>query len=288
MTMTRYGALCALAILVPTPHHGARGNDQTAAAVATPIEDALDALLQPRADSAGILEISAGADYSSGRYGALRATRVYYAPLGVSYRAGRWRFAADSGVLRIEGPVDYASILELTAQEASDLGLDTDDISVSGIADTAVSATYGIYENFDRLLFVDLGGRVKVPTASRAKGIGNGKFAGDLQIDMIKLVDRWSLLASASYGFRHHGRGNRDTATASFGVGRYLTDATSIGALYEWRRSSDRRARSGRDVIAYLSHRFSERVSVTAYGGRSLISTGVAAQAGVRITYRPW
>jgi hypothetical protein len=286
MTICRYGALCALAILVLAPLHRAHGNDQPADPAATPVEDILNALLQPRAESAGIWEASIGADYSSGAYGASRATRVYYAPLGISYRSGRWRFAADSGLLRVRGPVDYASILDLTPEEVSGLGLDTDDVSLSGVADTAVSATYGVYENFDQLLFVDFGARVKLPTADRSKGLGNGKVAGDLQIDVIKLVGRWSLLASAAYGFRHHERGSRDTPSASFGLGRSLTEATSIGAIYEWRRSSDPRAKDGRDVIAYLSHRFSDRVSVTAYGVRSLISAGVETQAGVRFTYR--
>ncbi|MDP2326442.1 MAG: hypothetical protein Q8N51_20795, partial [Gammaproteobacteria bacterium] len=242
--------------------------------------------LQPRAEGRGIWEFSIGSDYSSGTYGAARATRVYFVPLGIVYRTGRWRFAADSGVLRVKGPVDYASILDLTPEEVSDFGLDADDVSVSGAADTALSVAYGIYENFDQLLFVDIGARVKLPTASRTKGLGNGKVAGDLQVDMIKLLGRWSLLGSVSYTFRHPERGTRHAPAASVGVGRTLTDSTSLGAIYEWRGSPDRRAKDGRDVIAYLSHRLSDRVSVTAYGVHSLVSTGAQTQAGVRFTFR--
>ena len=284
MKTVRYRAcLCALAILA-VPLEGARGNDQPADPATMSIEDALDALLQPRAET-GIWELSLGADYSSGTYGAERATRVYYAPLGLSYRTGRWRFAADSGVLRVRGPVNYASILDLTPDEVSRFGLGGD-ASASGIADTTLSATYGAYENFNQLLFVDIGLRAKLPTASRAKGLGNGKFAGDLQLDVIKMIGRWSLLASASYGLRLHERGSRNAPSVSAGLGRNLTEATSVGAIYEWRRSSDPRAKDARDVIAYVAHRFNDRVSLTAYGVRSLISTGVEAQAGVRLTHR--
>jgi hypothetical protein len=281
MRLVRYGAaLCALAIFAS----GAQANDQPADLAAIQLEDALDALLDPRTE-AGSWEVSVGADVSSGTYGASRPTRVTYAPFGVSYRTGRWRFAVDSGVLQVKGPVDYASILDLTPEEVSRLGLE-DDVSTSGIADTSVSATYGLYENFDQLLFVDVGARAKLPTASRARGLGNGKFAGDLQLDVIKVIDRWSLMASAAYGFRHHERGSRDTPSFSVGLGRTLSDATSIGAIYEWRRSADPRAKDGRDVIGYIAHRFNDSVSLMAYGVRSLISTGVEAQAGVRLTYR--
>lgn len=286
MTTFRYGALCALTILALAPWRSAAGNDQPADPSATPLDDALHALLQPRTEATGTWELSVGSDYSSGTYGAARATRVYFLPLGISYRSGRWRLAADSGVLRVKGPVDYASILDLTPEDVSNLGLDADDVSVSGAADTALSVAYGIYENFDQLLFVDIGALAKLPTASRTKGLGTGKVAGDLQVDMIKLLGRWSLLGSVSYSFRHQQRGQRHSPAASIGVGRALTDSTSMGAIYEWRGSPDRRARDNRDITAYLSHHISDRVSVTAYGVHSLVSTGAQAQAGVRFTFR--
>lgn len=285
MKIVRYAALYALALLALTWGYTARGNDQPTDPAATPIEDALDSLLHPRAPSTGIWEMSLGADYSRGTYGATRTTRVSYAPFGISYRSGPWRLSVDSGVLRVKGPVDYASILDISPEEVSILGLESD-MSASGIADTSFSATYGIYEDFDRLLFVDVGARVKLPTASRKKGLGNGKFAGDLQIDVIKMLGRWSLLASGTYGLRHHGRTNRDSPSASVGLGRSLSDATSVGAIYEWRRSTDFRAKDGRDAIAYVSHRFNDSLSMTAYGVRSLISTGVKLETGVRVTYR--
>ena len=263
----------------------ARADDQPAASAASPRDEALEIMLQPRTESTGHWEVSIGADYSSGRYGALRATRVYFVPLGLSYRTGRWRFAADSGVLRVKGPLDYSAILDLTVEEIRELGLEAS-ASASGQADTTLSATYGIYENFDHLLFVDAEVRLKLPTASRSGGLGTGKVAGDLQLDVIKMVGRWSTFASATYGFRPHGRDGRDALLASAGLGRNLTESTSLGALFEWRRAPDHRARDGRDVFLYLSQRMTDHVSVTVYGARSLISGGVETQAGFRFGYR--
>ena len=128
----------------------ARADDQPAATAVSPRDEALEIMLQPRTENTGHWEVSIGADYSSGRYGASRATRVYYMPLGLSYRTGRWRLAADSGVLRVKGPLDYSAILDLTAKEIRELGLEAD-VSAGGPADTTLSATYGIYENFDQL-----------------------------------------------------------------------------------------------------------------------------------------
>lgn len=285
MRHRRNAALGLLAVLVVALVDDARGNDQPTHKGEAPIEDAVDILRELRTESSGSWELNFGTDYSTGKYGAARATRILYTPFGISYRAGRWRLAVDSGFLRVKGPVDYASILELTAEEASGLDLDTD-MSASGIADTNVSATYGIYENFDRLWFVDVGTRLRVPTANRTKGLGNGNFAGDLSVDVIKMLGTWSLFASASYGLRHREPGGRNTHSFSTGFGRSLSDATSIGVVYEWRRGPDPRTKDGRDVIGYVTRRISERVSLTGYGVRSLVSTGVEAEAGIRLTYR--
>ena len=100
------------------------------------------------------------------------------------------------------------------------------------------------------------------------------------------MVGQWSIFASATYGFRHHRRDGRDALLASVGLGRNLTENTSVGALFEWHRAPDHRARDGRDAFLYLSQRISDHVSVTVYGARSLISGGLETQAGLRFGYR--
>lgn len=264
----------------------AHAENQPAGTDAYPGEDVLDRLTTPHLEAGGMWELSVGSDYSSGKYGASRATQVVSVPFGLSYRSGRWRITADSSWLRVTGPVDYASILDLTQDEVDDLGLGNDETAVSGMADTFIGATYGLVEDFERGIFVDVGARAKIPTATRSKGLGNGKFAGDLQVDVIKLVGRWSFLVSGSYGFRHHTRGNRDTLSLSGGIGRVLSDRVSAGAIYEWRKSSFTHGRNAQTAIVYLSTEISDHVTATFYGVRGLTSAGVDIQGGLRVAYR--
>lgn len=267
-------------------HPDARAEDQAAGTSAWPAEDALETLILPRDDNSGTWELSIGADYSRGTYGADRATEVSYLPVGISYRTGRWRVALDSGFLKVQGPLDYASILDLSPEDIRALGLDDAETQAQGIGDTTAGVTYTAYENIAAGVFVDLGGRLKLPTASRAKGLGNGRFSGDLQIDAIKIVGRASLMISGTYGFRPRAHGGRNTVAVSGGVGYMATPQTSVGAIFEWRTSPAIHGQDSRTVLGYLSHALSDRVSVTLYGARGLEATSVALQAGLRFAYR--
>jgi len=271
-----------LVVAMCAPSHA---DDQSAAAGITFGDTAVDTLTLPRTERARPWEVSVGADHSRGTYGASRVTKAQHLSFGIAYRADTWRVSVDSGVLSVRGPLDYASLFDLAPEDLSDLGLE-DDTDISGMADTTLAFTRSIYENFDAFVFVDVGVRVKIPTASRAKGLGDGKIAGDLHVDIVKMVGPWSLLGSVTYGFRHHNHGNRDTQSASAGVGRGLTDRLSIGAIYEWRRSPAPQGRDGHDLIGYATYRLSKRIFVTGYGVRGIAPNSVDLQAGLRLATR--
>jgi hypothetical protein len=256
------------------------------AAQAYPGELAIEALTEGHGALSGQWDISGGFDYSGGKYGASRATNVYYAPFGAGYRKGRWSVSVDSGYVKVKGPVDYASILDLTPEDVSALGLDMETVSVSGIADTVVGARYAAFEWFDSGTFIDVGMRVKLPTASKAKGLGNGKVTGDAQIDVTQLYGLWSFLISGSYGFRSHKNGGRDVQSVSVGVGRSLSRKLAVGAVFDWRTSPRPGGSKGRELVAYGSYEITQSLSVTAYAVRGFSRASVENSAGLRFRYR--
>jgi hypothetical protein len=249
---------------------------------AFPGELALETLTADRAPTAASWEISVGGDYSSGNYGAATATDVYYFPFGVSYRRGAWTLSLDSGVVAVKGPVNYSDIVDLT------LAATAAPVSVNGIGDIVVGAKVAAFEGFESGTYVDVGARVKLPTASRAKGLGNGKIAADIQIDLTHTAGPWSLLGSASYGFRDHTNGNRDTQMLSAGVGRPVTERLAVGAIYEWRTSSRTGGVAAQQGTIYASYDLTSAVSVTAYAGHGFSQASPDTELGLRFSYRWW
>lgn len=251
-----------------------------------PGELAVEMLIESMETDSGRWDVSVGFDYSRGTYGARRATNVYYTPVGVGFRKGRWSFSADSGYVNVQGPVDYASILDLTPEDITALGLDEDTVSAGGVADTVVGARYAAFEWFDSGTFIDVGARVKLPTASKAKGLGNGKVTGDVQVDVTQLYDRWSFLISGSYGFRSHENGGRDVQSVSVGFGRSLSRRFAVGAVFDWRTSPRSGGYQGRELVAYGSYEITRNVSVTAYAVHGFSRASVDNSVGLRFSYR--
>lgn len=256
------------------------------ASEAYPGELAIEALTESHGVLAGQWDISVGFDYSRGKYGALRATNVYYTPFGAGYRKGRWSVSVDSGYVSVKGPVDYASILDLTPEDVAALGLDTETISVGGLADTVVGARYAAFEWFNSGTFIDVGMRVKLPTASEAKGLGSGKVTGDVQVDVTQLYGSWSFLIAGSYGFRSHENDGRDVQSVSVGVGRSMTRKLAVGAVFDWRTSPRPGGSKGRELVAYGSFAITPSLALTAYAVRGFSRASVENSAGLRFRYR--
>ncbi len=279
-------ALCFGLLFFILPASAADPLGDQLAAEAYPGELAIETLSELRGALPGQFDISAGFDFSRGTYGARQSTDVFYYPVGAGYRRGRWAVSVDSGYVKVKGPVDYASILDLTPDDITALGLDMDTISVSGIGDVVLGARYAAFEGFESGTFIDVGLRVKLPTASRANGLGNGKVSGDVQIDLTQLVGKWSLLLSGSYGVRSHENGGRDVQGVSVGVGRSVTDRFAVGAIFDWRTSPRAGGSDGRELVMYGAYDITRSVSVTVYAVRGFSRASVDTSAGLRLTYR--
>jgi len=257
--------------------------------IATPddtAERAVDILNAEHMPTHGSWQISWGIDFSRGNYGAATATDVFYFPVGITYRRSRWTFSLDTGVVSLNGPVDYASLLDLTPDDIAALRLDTTPLSVSGMADVTAGIKFAALEIFESGTFVDVGARLKLPTASQSKGLGNGNFSGDLQLDITQLAGAWTLFLSGTYGIRDHANGDRDTHGVSFGFGRPLTERFSAGLIYDWRTSPRAGGIAAQQGLAYVACDLTRKFAVMIYGAHGLSQTSPDAEAGLRFTWR--
>ncbi len=260
--------------------------EQQLAAASTSTEQAIEAAVTSFQSRDRYWEVSAGFDTSRGTYGAVESTSVSYIPVGAAYHSGDWTVSLDSGLMRVKGALDYVDITNRLNGAVGQPGPGAATAAVQGIADTTLGVKYAMFEDLEMGLFVDVGGRLRLPTANSKKGLGTGHVAGDLQVEMTKAFGRWSVFSAAEYGIRDGRDGDRNPWSASAGINRSLTDRLSAGTFYHWRQSSFTGGRAAHEVFIYGAYRFNERFSVSLYGATGFSPQSVDRELGVRYAFR--
>lgn len=145
----------------------------------------------------------------------------------------------------------------------------------SGIGDVSLGAAYMIPETV--LGFgLDLSARVKVPTASRSKGLGTGKADVAVKAEVSKTFSPISLFASVGYRVlgKPAGLALHNAWTASAGASVALGRSVLI-ASYDYRESTSALSRDSHEVFGAFNTPVSKALSVTLYGTGGL-SKGAA------------
>ena len=251
------------------------------------------------------VDLSTGVSYSSGKYGDITSTDVLVVPLSAKIRTGQWTFKASVPFLRIDGPADATIVLDDNGggrggnsgpgggrdhpeDNGSSGGTTSTSRNESGIGDTSLSATYAFEEIGDSSTYIDVSGRVRLPTGDEDKGLGIG--ATDYGLSTEIGVDKDGGGGYLSFGRRFLGSvsGLQREDGWQAGVGGWFnaTDRTSLGAGYDWRESSTATGTDPAEVYAYVSVKMSDawRINVNASAGLNDASADYGA--GITLTWR--
>lgn len=180
------------------------------------------------------LGLSAGMEYSTGRYGAELPTDIKYFPLTVRYETDDWNLRLTLPYVQMTGP---GSVVGANDGLAGSAGANVRR-NASGQGDATVTVSHDLYASTDGSLLLDLTGRIKFGTADASQGLGTGKNDFSLQADMLTGNRDWTLFGSV--GHRQMG----DTADidfrnpwfASLGAAHNLNGRTQLSAVYETRQ----------------------------------------------------
>ncbi len=253
------------------------------------------------------VDLSTGVSYSSGEYGDTISTDVFVVPLSAKVRTGQWTFKASVPFLRIDGPADATVVLDDNggSRGGGDSGSggrdhpeDDDsnggggtagtDRNESGIGDTSVSATYAFDAIGGSSMYVDISGRVRLPTGDEDKGLGIG--ATDYGLSTEIGIDKDGGGGYLSFGRRFlgdvTGLQREDGWQAGIGGWYNATERTSLGIGYDWRESSTATGTDPAEIYAYASVKMSDawRININASAGLNDASSDYGA--GVTLTWR--
>lgn len=155
----------------------------------------------------------------------------------------------------------------------------------SGLGDASVTLGYGL--DLGEVATLDLSARVKLPTASRARGLGTGKVDVTLGGTLGHAFGPASIWVGARRKLvgKSPTLGLRDTWGAGGGLSYKVAPSVTLGADYDWQQSATRRAPFS-EVTGWASIGLSPRIRLQAYAGSGLSSRSANFLGGLSVSYR--
>ncbi|MBY0429358.1 MAG: hypothetical protein K2Q32_09090, partial [Alphaproteobacteria bacterium] len=196
------------------------------------------------------VKLGTGFDYSVGNYGQTMDTEIWYVPVSAKVERGSWTAKLTIPWLSISGP---SAVLggggDGTVVRTAGIVRTTE----SGLGDMVAALTYGM--DLPQETFLDLTGKVKIPTGDFNKGLGTGEADYSLLADVTKMFGPLSVFGGVGYKFvgTNSVLNLKDSVMLNAGAGYDVTPQLNAGATYDWRLSASRRANPSEGAL-YMNY----------------------------------
>ncbi|MFC5695236.1 hypothetical protein ACFPU0_06635 [Pseudomonas sp. GCM10022186] len=223
--------------------------------------------------------VSTGLDYSRGRYGTPTTSETWYVPVIAKYETGPMIYKLTIPYLRITNPS--------VGPDGEPLPGDCGSVE-KGLGDTVASADYALLDGSrGDGLFVDLIGKVKLPTADEDNCLGTGKTDFSGQIDLTKAFGVIS--GFATLGWKKFGDPSdsdfHDPIFASLGLVTRVAPRTSVGAAYDWREKVTSDGDGIREFTLFLNQKLSPVWKVQLYALKGYSDASPDSGGGLVISH---
>lgn len=257
--------------------------------------------------NAQTVQVGVGAEYSTGSYGGTGDTEIYEVPLTFRVRNGDWSFRVRVPFASIMGPGGVVpggpddNGGDRDGGDNSGPGNNNDDdddpadpidpalgevvggIDSQGLADISLSATWS--HDLTDSDYLDLTGRVTLPTGDEQKDLGTGETDFTFLAEVGHDFDGAGVYAFGGYKFRG-GATRKDGA--QFGAGGYFrpTEGVIAGVDAGWSESSINGLDQSADLTAYTSFSLSKDLRLSVYALTGLTDNAPDFGGGLTLTWR--
>ncbi|HKR75681.1 MAG TPA: transporter [Rhodanobacter sp.] len=224
--------------------------------------------------------VSAGANYSSGKYGSTTTTDIWSVPLTAEYDTGNWTFKLVVPYINVNGPSDVIPGVGKVKNDnphGRGHGRGNGGVtpapgtvstgSASGLGDVVASAGYQLFTSSDQSFGVDLTGKVKFGTADADKGLGTGKNDYGLSLDTYKVYGNTTVFGGV--GWMKYGSSQyiqlKNGFNATLGAQYKLSHDDSIGAYYYYRERIATGGEPQSELTGYWNHKLGDSWRLQAY-----------------------
>ena len=229
--------------------------------------------------------VSTGVEVSSGRFGGSSATQVLGAPVLASLGLGGWTLSAQSGLISTwfdtQGTEERTFTLPRRGRSITVPVPVTVSDSTTGLADTSLSARY---EHVLGPAYLAGSGAVKLPTASRSRGLGTGEVDFSVSGEVGGLGD---LAPFAGGGYQFLGSPPSielaNTPFAYAGLDWRANDTFSLTGVYEYAASPLAALQDVHQLSATARIQLSKRVRLDVTAGAGLSEGAPDVLGGLRL-----
>jgi outer membrane putative beta-barrel porin/alpha-amylase len=209
--------------------------------------------------------VAVGAEYTTGKFGGTESTDTLYIPVVVRYETGPWVLKATVPWLRITGP---GNVIGAGADRVVVPGVNNARRTESGLGDIVLSGFYNVLDERKGGLGIDLGAKVKLPTADENKGLGTGELDYAAQMDFFKPFDATTLFGSIGYRVYGDPAGAtlKDVFYASIGVSYRMSSQQAVGVAYDYRPAIVNGGGKVSETTLFWSNRLSPQWKLQVYG----------------------
>ncbi len=224
------------------------------------------------------LTFAAGGEYSVGDYGDPEDTAVWYEFVSARYVMSPLAFKVTVPFLEIDGPASVTDDGEVGGGGTSRMA--------SGIGDVSLLATYMFAWKPERI-YLDLMGRVRLPTGDEERGLGSGEVDTSLAATLTKEFQSLTTYVEAGYRFlgSSAARPREDGMTFGAGVSTDLTKETQLGASFSWREAAFDMAPDPSDVTVYVRHNLTDDLRLNVYALAGLSNGSPNYGSGLTLTW---
>ncbi len=238
------------------------------------------------AQAADYLSVGTAVDFSQGYYGASTKTDVLATVAQIKYKT------SDFSV-QLSLPYLFMSGSQYSISSNSTLATSTGSsqrATREGVGDAILGATYNAFY-FDKYqLAVDLGFKLKIPTASHHDGLGTGEPDETLQLYVYKGIDDFTLIAGGGYKWLGQSATvkYRDVANIMAGLNYQISNATSLGSFFDARQSVFSELNHQAEITVYGTHKFSPAWNSQLYFYKGITNSSPLFGVGLSLNYRFW
>jgi hypothetical protein len=230
--------------------------------------------------------LSAGMDYSNGRYGGGQATETWSVPLILKWEGERSTLKITLPWVRVTTP-SGGNIIDVDPGGQPVYDGSGPRSTEEGMGDLGISYAWSVWPRPLYGFLLDLGAKAKLATADKAKGLGSGKNDYSVQADMYYLVGALTPFFTAGYRMPGDpaGLSLRNQRYGTLGLGYKLSSADSAGLMWDWRQASRTGSEGAKEATIYWVRKFSPDFKLQTYALRGFSAVSPDWGFGFLATY---
>lgn len=246
------------------------------------------------------LRLSTGVDFSSGKYGGTQKTDVIVAPFSAKVSSGAWSVRATVPVISIKGPSSFVVLEDAGGSTSGSTpggsgssgevtsGASATRKTTTGVGDLSLAGTYTFDDLVGADTYLEIGGRVRLPTGDESKGLSLGvtDYGTTAELGVARKNSGAYILGGRRFNKDANGLDRVDGWQAEVGGWVRASEKTVVGGSVDWREASVRTGEDVSEASAYVSYKLTDAVRVGATASAGLTEGAADYGVGLNLSWK--